>query len=76
MGRLILDTLPDHVLGPLPDRPRWTRIFASEAERKRMTEQVSRQIRMDFSDANTVHVGGWVLALTEARLCASLARHS
>ncbi len=76
MGQLILDTVPGHVLAPLPGRPRWPRILTSSAERKRMTELVSRKVRLDFSDGKTVTVDGWVLALTEARLCASLARNS
>jgi len=38
-----------------------------------MVQRASDQIRADFADGRTVKVDGWVLSLTEARLCASLA---
>jgi hypothetical protein len=33
-------------------------------------ERVARRVRQDFAEGATVHVKGWILSRTEARLCA------
>ena len=39
----------------------------------RKVEMIRRRIRRDFDRGRTVEVGGWILSLTEARLCALVA---
>jgi len=42
--------------------------MAAEASRQR--EMLRRQVRDDFARGRVVKVGGWILSLTETRLCA------
>lgn len=37
------------------------------------TETLARQVHRDFTDGHVVQVNGWVLSLTEARVCAVVA---
>jgi hypothetical protein len=75
LGRVYLDGAPQEadparlvkLIGAAPD-PALPAGDAGgeEALRKRVAER----IRADFLNDNTIAVGGWLVALTEARLCA------
>jgi len=73
LGQAIRSAVPADVLGAIPVRAGWSRVIRPHAQRQRMVQRASDQIRADFADGRTVKVDGWVLSLTEARLCASLA---
>ena len=43
---------------------------AENIARAQMRQRLARQIQADFAAGRTVRLDGWVVALTEARLCA------
>jgi hypothetical protein len=45
----------------------------TKAENVYVEEMISKKIKQDFEEGNTVVVKGWILAVTEARQCALFA---
>ena len=46
------------------------------AQPAQLRRAISRQVRDDFEQGRVAEVDGWILSLTEARLCALAALHS
>jgi hypothetical protein len=73
LGKAILSQTAPETLGAIPPRPGWSRWLYPKSERLTVLQGLSDEIRADFAESRTIRVDGWLLALTEARLCASLA---
>jgi hypothetical protein len=58
LTRLILDAVTPHDRSP------------RSLERQQLLPALDRRVRAEFGAGTTLQVGGWILALTEARLCA------
>jgi hypothetical protein len=43
--------------------------YVLAADRQSLLARVTSRVRADFSQGDTVEIGGWILARTEARLC-------
>jgi len=77
VGRAYLASLPavpdssDLRRRLLPSDPQRAASVVSDVERLR--QHIGRQVRDDFGSGRTVQVRGWVLAETEARVCALIA---
>jgi hypothetical protein len=41
----------------------------TQVDAPRLRAGIARQVRADFADGRVVRVDGWVLSVTEARLC-------
>jgi len=76
IGRAVLQARPDwhdpaHLAaGLLADRPQLAGIFSPRADRPAMAREVRQAIGEDFAAGSTVLVDGWLLARSEAKLCA------
>ena len=64
-NRPFLDSRIPRLEDVFPPPAQWTQMSAEE-----VLERLRAQISADFESGRTVLVGGWVLAETEARLCA------
>jgi hypothetical protein len=74
VGRAYLSSHPAEAHGPrLADRlaagMRSQGCEPAQASSEELRAALSRQIRADFAQGQVVHVEGWVLSVSEARLC-------
>jgi hypothetical protein len=75
LGRFYLDGVPQeadpaHLVDLIGAAPEPAPPTADAGAEESLRRRVAEQIRADFLSDNTVAVDGWLLALTEARLCA------
>lgn len=74
IGKRLLTDRPHEADAPLLSR--FLAGSAAEYERMRRSNQIElrqfirARVRLDFQTGRVIHLGGWVLAETEARLCA------
>jgi hypothetical protein len=80
LGLAYLEGAPDEADAGLLARELAGRLAADgraldllDAPDEAIAERVAARCRADFAEDDTVRVGGWVLARTEARLCALVA---